>query len=88
MPFVDVLLFLEGFIIIKKGGNLSITTTNKNEDIMNDIYMDKTAIIHYEYISFEIFHRRYLQCTSFSHMYLSVGKKDIFLLEKMSFIKR
>ena len=36
MPFVDVLLFLEGFIIIKKGGNLSITTTNKNEDIMND----------------------------------------------------
>ena len=86
MPFVDVLLFLEGFIIIKKGGNLSITTTNKNEDIMNDIY--KTAIIHYEYISFEIFHRRYLQCTSFSHMYLSVGGKDIFLLEKMSFIKR
>ena len=84
MPFVDVLLFLEGFIIIKKGGNLSITTTNKNKDIMND----KTAIIHYEYISFEIFHRRYLQCTSFSHMYLSVGGKDIFLLEKMSFIKR
>ena len=83
MPFVDVLLFLEGFIIIKKGGNLSITTTNKNEDIMNE-----TAIIHYEYISFEIFHRRYLQCTSFSHMYLSVGGKDIFLLEKMSFIKR
>ena len=81
MPFVDVLLFLEGFIIIKKGGNLSITTTNKNEDIMNDI-------IHYEYISFEIFHRRYLQCTSFSHMYLSVGGKDIFLLENMSFIKR
>ena len=40
MPFVDVLLFLEGFIIIKKGGNLSITTTNKNKDIMNDIYMD------------------------------------------------
>ena len=34
MPFVDVLLFLEGFIIIKKGGNLSITTTNKTEDIM------------------------------------------------------
>ena len=86
MPFVDVLLFLEGFIIIKKGGNLSITTTNKNEDIMNDIY--KTAIIHYEYISIEIFHRRYLQCTSFSSMYLSVGGKDIFLLEKMSFIKR
>ena len=84
MPFVDVLLFLEGFIIIKKGGNLSITTTNKNEDIMND----KTAIIHYEYISFEIFHRRYLQCTSFSHMYFSVGGKDIFLLGKLSFIKR
>ena len=38
MPFAYVLLFLEGFIIIKKGGNLSITTTNKNEDIMNDIY--------------------------------------------------